>query len=348
MGYTAEILDDVRKQLAPDDLVLKEARGRRDAVKHAASSFPGVLRTYNSGSLAHGTANCPVHQRDKGLDADCGVVLDRRTHAYLGPDSIVREGPDDIVSKMLAHLTPRVVDEYPAATLEVTKRAIFIKVNQPLETGEDPTVDFIVGLERREVGLWIPNTEQHRWDPSHPEKHTDLLTADPKALRVTRARAIRLAKAENKRIAPPLCSFNLEALALMFVETAHSEPHALLALWREGVRDLLVRNTPDPAKVSAPIKVEDRDYAIARLSFAADRLETALCNDQNEAIVRSNLRQLWPDFVAATAGGTTKARAAANLKSGRPLQVNAGGALAVAGGTTLKSPRSFGDAGRRA
>lgn len=348
MGYTAEILDDIRQQLAPDDLVLKEARDRRDAVKSAASSFGGVLRTYNSGSIAHGTANCPIHQRDKGLDADCGVVLDRRTHYNLGPDSPTQEGPDAIISAMVTHLRPRIVEEYPAAKLTVTKRAILVEVNQPLGTGEDPTVDFIVGLQRRDEGLWIPNTESHGWDPSHPEKHTELLTADAKSLRVTRARAIRLAKAENKRSKPPLCSFNVEALAWMFVEYGYSEPEALLAVWRRGAQDLAVRLTPDPAGISAPIKVADRDYAVSRLSFAADRLQAALASDYDELMVRSSLRQLWPDFVASTAEETTKARAAARLKTGQPLRVNSAGALAVTAGTALKSPRSFGDRGRGA
>jgi hypothetical protein len=31
-------------------------------------------------SPAHATANCPTHERDTGLDADCGVKLDRRSH----------------------------------------------------------------------------------------------------------------------------------------------------------------------------------------------------------------------------------------------------------------------------
>jgi hypothetical protein len=348
MGYTAQILDDIRQQLAPDDLVLKEARDRREAVKSAASSFRGVLRTYNSGSLAHGTANCPIHQRDKGLDADCGIVLDRRTHYTLGPESPAHEGPDETVSQMIAHIAPRLADEYPRVKLTATKRAIFVEVNQPLGTGEDPTVDFIVGLERQGEGLWIPNTEQHRWDPSHPEKHTELLTAEPKSLRVTRARAIRLAKAENKRSTPPLCSFNVEALAWMFVSHGDSESDALLALWRQGARDLAARLTPDPADVSAPIKVADREYAVARLSFAADRIQAALNNDHNERLVRINLQQLWPDFVASTAGETTKARTAARLKSGQPLHVSAAGTLALAGGTALKPPRSFGDGGRLA
>jgi hypothetical protein len=336
----------VRRQLAPDDLLLKEARDRRDAVKAAASSFRGVLRTYNSGSLAHATANCPIHMRDRGLDADCGVVLDRRTYSGWGPDSILQRGPNDLVHQMLVHVRTRVVDEYPSAEFEVTKRAILIEMNQPLSSGEDPTVDLIVGLERREPGLWIPNTEQSRWDSSHPEKHTEMLTAQPKSLRVTRARAIRLAKAENKRGKPPLCSFNLEAFGLMFVEPGHTEPEALLSIWRQGALDLEKRLTPDPARVSAPIKVEDRAYAVSRLAFAADRLQAALASDWDEAAVRNNLRQLWPDFVASSASEVTKARAAAQLKSGKPLYVTENGALSVSGSTTLKSPRSFGDGGR--
>jgi hypothetical protein len=105
-----------------------------------------------------------------------------------------------------------------------------------------------------------PEHRDRRLGSSDPEEHTRLLTtrADPKALRVTRARAIRLAKAENKRTAvPPLSSFNLEAFGLMFMERGMDEATALLALWEEGARDLRRRLTPDPAGVSQPIKVAD-------------------------------------------------------------------------------------------
>ena len=58
---------------------------------------------------------------------------------------------------------------------------------------------------------------------------------DPKALRVTRAGAIRLAKAENKRTAvPPLCSFNLEAFALMFVERGMDQARRSLPCGRKA------------------------------------------------------------------------------------------------------------------
>ena len=104
MGYTQQMLDDVREQLAPDDAVLKEARARRDLARAAGESLHGTNRSFSSGSLAHGTANCPVHQRDKGLDADCGVVLDRRSHPALGPDSQEQDGPTSIVEQMRDHL----------------------------------------------------------------------------------------------------------------------------------------------------------------------------------------------------------------------------------------------------
>ena len=48
MNYTMKYLDDVRSQIAPDDVALKEAAGRRDNVRHAAMKFPGALRTFAS------------------------------------------------------------------------------------------------------------------------------------------------------------------------------------------------------------------------------------------------------------------------------------------------------------
>jgi hypothetical protein len=86
-SYTLEMLDVIRSQIAPEDVALKEARERRDATRDVADKFGSTNRSFASGSLAHRTANCPVHQRDVGLDADCGIVLDRRAYPTLGPDS---------------------------------------------------------------------------------------------------------------------------------------------------------------------------------------------------------------------------------------------------------------------
>lgn len=340
---TSKLLDEIRSQLAPSQEALDEARRRRDITKDAALGFAGATRAFNSGSLAHATANCPVHHRDQGLDADCGVVLDRRRFQLLGPDGS-GEGPDAIVDDIANEVLAKVRAEYPAASVGVTKRAILVTCRQPLSTGEDPTVDLIVGLDRQFAnGLWIPNTEQHRWDPSDPEEHTRLLTAEPKALRVTRARAIRLAKAENKRDDPvPLCSFNLEAFGLMFVEPGQDVAAALLALWDEGAVDLRNRYTPDPARVSPPIKVADRDYAIDRLEAAAAHLRTALEHDYDMTVVRAELRHLWPDFVASTDGGLSKAQTFAEMKARSTLRVSTAGGLSVETGVLLKNTRSYG------
>jgi len=345
MGYTNNLLDDVRAQLAPEDTVLKEARERRDIVCAAAESFRGATRSFASGSLAHKTANCPIHQRDKGLDADCGVVLSRVFFPELGPDGTAKEGPDDILAAVLAHTRPRVLRRWPRATFTITKRAIYIEFHAPLPGGEDPTVDLVVGLTRASgEGLWIPNTEQHRWDPSHPEKHTDLLTAEPQQLRLTRAHAIRLAKAENKRSGEPvLCSFNIEAFGLMFVAPGMSQATVLGAMWRRGAADLREQLTPDPAGVSAPIKVADRDRAIERLDAAADALESALAQDGDPVAVRRYLRPLFPEFIAETAGEATKARAVEALKSHQWPRVASTGVLTTGVGASLKQPRSFGE-----
>ena len=344
MGYTRAVLDDVRAQLAPDDVALKEAEVRREAVLAAAVTFSGALRVFRSGSLAHRTANCPVHQRDKGLDADGGVVLDRRVWSWLGPDSASQDGPRAVVDQLRDHVLALLRPQHPRVRCAVTKRAILVEFRERLASGEDPSVDLVLALTRRDAaGLWIPNTEADRWDPSHPEEHTRLLTADPKRLRVVRAHATRLAKGENKRTAtPPLCSFNLEALALMFVTTGMNDEQALLALWERGAVDLSRRLTPDPARVSAPIKVADREEAVRRLEDAARRLARALARDDEEGFVREVLQPLWPEFIATRPGEVTKARAIAASRSGTPMRVTAGGVLSTTAGTALKDPRSFG------
>ena len=330
MNHALAYLDDVRRQIAPDDVALKEAAARRDAVRDAALRFRGALRTFASGSLAHRTANCPVHTRDIGLDADCGVVLDRRSWSWLGPDSATQEGPRTTLQMLVDHLRPLLRRSYPNVTLEVTKRAILIKFHAPLPGGEDPTVDLVLTLDRRDQpGLWIPNTIRNGWDPSDPEEHTRLLTAPPVSLRLTRQHAIRLAKAENKReLRVPLCSFNIEAFGLMFIAAGLDDAQALLALWSGGAADLRRRLTPDPAGVSAPIKVADRDYAVTRLDFAAGHLRAALDRDWDEEHVRSHLYQLWPEFIPARPGAATKARVVAASRSTKtPLYYGAAGLM---------------------
>jgi hypothetical protein len=185
MGYTVEILDDVREQIAPEDVTLKTARGRRADAIDAAKQVDGVARGYNSGSVAHGTANSDT-------DADGGIVLDRRVWNGLGPDSDGL-GPCEVVEDVRATVHETLKETYPVLKTRLSKRAIVLKFHEELSNGTDPSVDLIVGLQRRAGGLWIPNVEADSWDPSDPIKHTELLTGDARSVRVARARVIRLA-----------------------------------------------------------------------------------------------------------------------------------------------------------
>jgi hypothetical protein len=138
LGFTRNVLDDVRSQIAPDDAALKEARERRDTTRAAAEDFDGVRHSFASDSLAHGTANCPIHERDKGLDADTGVVLNRRSHPTLGPDAEDQDGPTPIVEAMRDHLRRELRLDYPQVKFRITKRAILITFHEPLPGGRTP------------------------------------------------------------------------------------------------------------------------------------------------------------------------------------------------------------------
>ena len=252
MGCTNQILEDVLRQLHPGDDIIAAARERRDEVLAVASTYEGCLRAYWSGSIAHRTANFDT-------DADCGMVLDRRTYPELGPDG-EGEGSRKTVEDVRQFLRERLKPDHPDIAFRVTKRAIQITYHEQLPDGTDPQVDLIVALTRKapQRGLWIPNTELDDWDASHPERHTELLTAEPRALRQKRARVIRLAKGakgENgERAEKALCSFNLEALALESVEDGTGLAVALAEFFEYGADDLDQRLTPDPADVSPPIK----------------------------------------------------------------------------------------------
>ena len=158
MGQTVNILDGVRQQIAPSDETLSLARERRRAVIDAAKTYRGFKRSYMSGSIAHGTAN-------DDTDADCGVVLDRRIYAGLGPDG-QGVGPSDIVELVRSHVRETLSEDCNGLSFRITKRAITVKFNDPVADDIDPQVDLIVALNRSsEPGLWIPNTERDGWDP---------------------------------------------------------------------------------------------------------------------------------------------------------------------------------------
>ena len=195
-------------------------------------------------------------------------------------------------------------EDHPEIRFRVTKRAIKVSFNEPLEDGSDPSVDLIVALTRKGQGLWIPNTESKDWDASDPEYHTKVLTDDPAGLRRIRAKIIRLAKGWNTQFTKPgLCSFNIEALALTCIDEEHGVPDGLAEFFRFAASDLKKHLTPDPAGVSKPIKLlEDRDTVVGRLQQAAKSMKDALENDDDKEKVQESMSKLYWKYVDAAPG----------------------------------------------
>lgn len=311
-------LERVRHRIEADDKVLRKARHRRDRVRALAEQFVGALRSFPSGSVAHGTVRCPVK------DADSGVVLDRRTWPQLGPDGSGL-GPCRIVQHMAEFIHRELVRECPAVTFEISKRAIVFTFHEPLGTEdpqEDPSVDLIVGLTRQDAPrLWIPNTRRDDWDASHPERHTELLTANPAELRVFRARTIRLTKAiigADGEYAV-LSSFNIEALAHYTIRAAlPSQLDGLAAFLCASTSGIAAGPTPDPAEVSPPIKLPDaisQEQAVRRLSYFADCAADAVRDRYDEQAALTALARLFPEQLPE-APQSSKDKLAAALATG--------------------------------
>lgn len=337
MNHIDDILVEIQKKIAPSDETLEAARSGRDEVLAIAGHYVGALRTYTAGSIAHRTANGDT-------DADCGVVLDRRSYRELGPDG---DGgaPNDVVEDVRSYIRDRLKDRHPNIAFRLTKRAIKVTFNEPLPDGSDPSVDLIVALTRAAGALWIPNLEGKCWSASDPEYHTRLLTAEPAGLRRTRAKVIRLAKAWNKQYTQPsLCSFNIEALALEAIKEEAGVADGLVAFFNYAASDLSRRQTPDPAGVSAPIRTHiERETAARRLSEAAGPLENALSSD-NETAARDDLACVYWVYVTPSPGSSSKAAYAKALREGNCAVGVVPGSISIAGsvGVALKATRAYG------
>lgn len=343
MGVVLDILNDVRNQIAADEKVLKEAQDRRNLTADSAMEIEGSLRSFRSGSVAHGTVNKPV------TDADGGVVLDRRNEKYtnLGPDG-QGEGPEEVVDELCDLVRPKVREKYPNADVEHSRRGIYVEFNEPVNDEEDPTVDLIVTLTRKDAdGLWIPDMDNDRWTPSHPEKHTELFTEGTRERRALRARVTRLAKAWNKQWDEgdrALSSFNIEALVWEFIDDGTVPLDQALADWFAYARaEIEKADTKDPAEVSEPIRLlKSRDIAVKRLGSAADKLAHALANEDDEDAVRDDLSGVFWKYVDAPK--ESKSAFADALRKNEGIGATKVG-LSLGGGTTMKRTPSYGGGG---
>jgi hypothetical protein len=269
------------------------------------------------------------------------VVLDRRSHLTLGPDGD-GVGCRQIVDQVADHVAAALSKKYPSATVSIPgKRAILVEFHDPIgDNDEDPSVDLIVGLTRAKSapGLWIPNRETDGWDASDPETHTQLFTDGDAALRRVRRRSVRLAKGWARQFdLVPLCSFNLEALAHEAIKESGDLATALHALFAYGAETLAIAETPDPAGVSPPIKVDDRDRAAELLGRAAMGIEKAMGAD-DEAQSHEALASVFYQYLEG------KSAWAELVGVGTALTIGAviGAAAAVAAPTVVKAVRSFG------
>lgn len=312
MTYADELLDAILAEVQVSKTTITEAKARRTAVLDAASNFEGVLRTYRSGSLAYGTAITPPPNKatDKGVDGDGGIVLDRTVWTTLGPDSDQADGPCDIVGQVQDHIRPTLRETYgDGLTVGSTvKRAILVKFNAPLATGEDPPVELIVGLNRKAGALWIPNLKTDDWDAADPVTHGRLINQDPtEALRIRRARIVRFLKHWNKKHTDPaFSSFHLQALALETIgqtEVGCQLRTTLQRFFERAAASLADGMTEDPAGVSGEFHLENgitRDIAVSRLEDAATAIETANDHAEDDETIREQFRKVFhPDTVDA-------------------------------------------------
>lgn len=332
-------IEDVQKQTNSDDVALDLARSRRTVVFDAAETFAGSAGTYASGSLAAGVVIGEVE------DADGGVKADRRCFPELGPDG-GGATPQQPVRDLQAHVGPLIRNTCPAAVVRRMKRGLRVFFNDPLFDGQDPYVDLVFALTRRDApGLWIPNLDSNTWDPAHPEKHVELLTAGSKSLRRTRAQVIRLAKVWNKQWSQPAFnSFNLCALALQAITTSTPIDEALAAFFDHAAAAIAVRRTDDPAGVSGPINLElPKDIALARLGDGRDALHDALDHDDDAEQAQRAMHRLFFGYVPDLADAGSKQSVARLLRTGTPRLRSTATGLAVGG--AIKPMRSFG--GRR-
>lgn len=338
--YAEEVLDEIRRTISADDKHLEEARARLSLVLDAALTFRGVCGTFRSGSLAHLTVNTPVN------DGDGGAVLDRRTHTTLGPDSEMGQGPEVIIDQVRKHVMTIVRETYPEARSRLTKRAILIRFNQPNADDIDPSVDLIVALTRKDAdGVWIPNVQAGLWDASHPERHTELVTAGPAALRRHRARLVRLAKAAIKDDAQRvMIPFNITALALEHITVVRTLVEGLEHFLAQAASSIRAGLTEDPAKVSGKIKLPEgvtRETASKRLAYFSRQIKIAHDHRDDRATVESALAELYPDQLP-DASRSAKADVAEDVRSGDPSRIRS--RFRIASSVAVPSARSYGDA----
>lgn len=330
MSYVDDLINDVRKQIEPDEEVLKEARVRLQIVRNAAVTFHGALRTYRSGSLAAHTMIEPV------ADGDGGLVLNRNYYPTLGPEG-KDETPTEVTDDLIEHIRPKIREKYPNASMWRSKRGPMIRFGNPIND-IDPTVDLVIAMNRKKGnGLWIPNLVADTWEASDPEQHVELLNGDSGAFRATRRKIIRLAKSWNGGFKDSgASSFLISVWAYEFVEVGQGVTKGLWSLFDQAATRLEAsENTGDPAEVSPNLHpLIPHERMAKRLRLAATHLENAMnADDENE--IRKELSLVFKDQIQSAETAALKSSITL-LGSGAPVK-----AAAIGVGVTATSGAAY-------
>jgi hypothetical protein len=336
------LFEEARRYIAVPDEVLKEARKRRDRIREIVEKNFATLRTFGSGSLAHGTQNDPLN------DADAGVVLDRRVYEDLGPHG---EGPRETVEEVRGLLRTELKKEYPDVRFYTGgHRAIRINFMEPIQPGAAHfTADLIVAVRRDEGGLWIPDLDEDGWDPSHPECHVKLVAERNKKTGSQFARIMRLAKHANAHHGKTIVSFNLLALGLETITEKAPLPEGLALLLRHAANGLDKGFTQDPAGVSGPINanVPRRKDAAKKFKYLAELAEEALQFDADgqAAHAQRNWSKVLPGAIDPPKDGNLEAEIAAGARKGNRWVFRGAGGMSVSSKPVGDAPpaRAFGD-----
>lgn len=337
-----ELFEEARRRIAVPDEVLKEARKRRDVILEIVEEEFATLRTFGSGSLAHGTQNDPLN------DADAGVVLDRRVYENLGPGG---DGPFAKVEEIRVKVRERLKEEYPEVRFYTGgHRAIRVNFKEPIQPGADDfTADLIVAIRRDEGGLWIPDLDSDSWDPSHPERHVELIVERNKETSSRFARILRLAKHANAHHGKTIVSFNVAALGLEAIIEKVSLPEGLSLFLRHAADSLDKGLTEDPAGISSPIKVKvsRRKDAAKKFKTLAKLAEEALEFDANgqPAQAQRNWSKVLPGAIDPPKDEDLEAEFAVGARKGNGWVYPGAGGISVSSKfrSDIPSARSFGD-----
>lgn len=286
-----QLVDEARKRIEVSDAELTEARKRRSAIGAVLlREFPRS-RTFVNGSIAHGDALTPLS------DVDLGVVVPDPVHRY-GPG---KAGPKELKERAANAIRSDLKQQYGDLRVEVEgrKRSILVRFRDPVAPGHpDFTADVIVAIDNPHgAGLHIPRFAT--WDRSHPERHTELVTAANKASKASFARVVRLLKHWNRRNGKPLCSWNIKALALGCIDAPTGLITGMRDWFDHAIRELSRGLTSDPAGVAThPIKLnETRTEVLRRLTRALETLDRAIAFEMDGYVVlaHNELAKLFND-----------------------------------------------------